>query len=209
MNREEIKNRLYYVADTIKMNADKFAAGETLENEDWVKAAKEFTACLDYLVKPQIESVSNTGVESTSTVSKDTHINSDFIVDIALSMEIGGRKFTVSKECLAKFMALPEKCRVLSVEYFKPIVDGNIPNKAGTILSICMESDYVPHVCVKIDTCSLEYGKFLETALSRYTLKAVLCGEFKENCDGVMEIINISHVSVYIPGYTITKTGET
>lgn len=50
MTREEIKNKLYYVADTIKMNADKYANGEALENEDWVKAAKEFTACLNYLI---------------------------------------------------------------------------------------------------------------------------------------------------------------
>ena len=34
MTREEIKNKLYYVADTIKMNADKYANGEALENEE-------------------------------------------------------------------------------------------------------------------------------------------------------------------------------
>lgn len=51
MTREEIKNKLYYVADTIKMNADKFANGEALENEDWIKAAKEFTSCLNYLMQ--------------------------------------------------------------------------------------------------------------------------------------------------------------
>lgn len=51
MTREEIKNKLYYVADTIRMNADKFARGEALENEDWIKAAKEFTSCLNYLMQ--------------------------------------------------------------------------------------------------------------------------------------------------------------
>ena len=35
MTREEIKNKLYYVADTIRMNADKFARGEALENDDF------------------------------------------------------------------------------------------------------------------------------------------------------------------------------
>lgn len=51
MTREEIKNKLYYVADTIKMNADKYANGEALENDDWLKAAKEFTSCMNYLLQ--------------------------------------------------------------------------------------------------------------------------------------------------------------
>jgi hypothetical protein len=51
MTREEIKNKLYYVADTLRVNADKFANGEALENEDWIEAAKAFNACMNYLVQ--------------------------------------------------------------------------------------------------------------------------------------------------------------
>lgn len=51
MTREEVKTKLYYVADTIKMNADKFAKGESLENEDWINAAKEFSSCINYLTQ--------------------------------------------------------------------------------------------------------------------------------------------------------------
>lgn len=49
MTREEIKNKLYYVADTIRMNADKYANGEALDSDDWSKAAKEFISCLSCL----------------------------------------------------------------------------------------------------------------------------------------------------------------
>ncbi len=51
MTREENKKKLYNVADTIKLNADKFANGEALEHEDWIKAAKEFNSCMNYLVQ--------------------------------------------------------------------------------------------------------------------------------------------------------------
>jgi hypothetical protein len=51
MTREEIKNKLYSVADIIKMNADKFANGETLENKDWIEASKTLNSCMNYLIQ--------------------------------------------------------------------------------------------------------------------------------------------------------------
>lgn len=53
MDREEIKNRMYSIAETFKKNADKFFAGETLENEDWVDAAKDLNSCINYLIQTQ------------------------------------------------------------------------------------------------------------------------------------------------------------
>ena len=38
MTREEIKNKLYYVAYTIRMDTDKFDRGEAFEKYDWIKA---------------------------------------------------------------------------------------------------------------------------------------------------------------------------
>lgn len=50
MTREEVRDKLYAVADAIRANADKYAKGEALENEDWVRAASDFSACMNYLV---------------------------------------------------------------------------------------------------------------------------------------------------------------
>ena len=49
MEREEIKQKLYNVAEIIRNNADKFANGEILTNEDWLQCARDFNACMNYL----------------------------------------------------------------------------------------------------------------------------------------------------------------
>ena len=114
MTREEIKNKLYYVADTIKMNADKYANGEALENEDWVKAAKEFTACLNYLINSHTDFKEVQGfLEKTDSGNPADPFSSQkprniTVLEIPVNFTNDGRKYRVSERVIADFLELPE-----------------------------------------------------------------------------------------------------
>lgn len=140
MTREEIKNKLYYVADTIKMNADKFAAGGTLENEDWVKAAKEFASCLNYLIQSQRDFEEVRAEEEPYETSSSRNVTR---IDVPVNFEHNGRKYRIAQSEIDRFMSLPAKFRPASMgtenEEHSPSVNGDVPRKVVEVASIVLD----------------------------------------------------------------------
>lgn len=55
MNREEIRNILYEIADGIKNIGDKYANGEYKDTKDFVPIAIKFNSIINYLLNPHLE----------------------------------------------------------------------------------------------------------------------------------------------------------
>lgn len=54
MKKEEIRNKLYNIADRIKENADKYVEG-TLRKTDWTDISENFSTIINYIANPSYE----------------------------------------------------------------------------------------------------------------------------------------------------------
>lgn len=201
MNREEIKNRLYFVADTIRMNADKFAAGETLENEDWVKAAKEFTSCLNYLMQSQRDFEEVRAEEEPHETPSSRNV---IRIDVPVNFEHNGRRYRIAESEIDRFMGLPVELRPASMgtenEEHSPSVNGDVPRKVGEVASIAVDPVHGLVAQIDVDSHKYRFGQILKTLIQGgYAPKFTLCGELEEDFDHVMKVVKLTHISIDVP----------
>lgn len=209
MTREEIKNKLYYVADTIKMNADKYANGEALENEDWVKAAKEFTACLNYLMNSHtgfkevqgfLEKTDSGNPADPFSPQKPRNIT---VVEIPVNFTNDGRKYRVSERVIADFLELPENMRPASLlpTNEKPSATAaNLVYKVGSVATIRPDKEHGLVAVVNVDSHRYLCGQTLKTlVLNGFTSDVTLCGEFEKGNDNELYLVRITHLAINVP----------
>lgn len=201
MTRDEIKNRLYFVADTIRMNADKFAAGEALENEDWVKAAKEFTSCMNYLMQTQrdFEEVRKEEEPYENPIPRNC-----VMVQVPVNLEHNGRRYRITKDCVDRFMDLPPKLRPASLGFPNddnlPSCNGQVPYKVGDVVSIKADPEYNLVASVCVDSHRYRSGEILKTLIeSGYAPKFTLRGEVEEDPDTVFSVTKLTHIAIEMP----------
>lgn len=191
MTREEIKNKLYYVADTIKMNADKFARGEALENDDWLKAAREFTSCMNYLLQTHRD-FDEVRKEEEKFEKPDAEPRKQVIG--AVPLDHNGRKF--SEDAIKQF----------SLEKHRPVTLG-FPDPqdwqamgirtAGEIREVSkLQDGYTATVC--IDENLVAGRKVMEAMKDGFAPVFTLCGEDKKDDKGA-DVFRYTHVAVSFP----------
>ena len=136
MTREEVRNRLYAVADAIRANADKYAKGEVLENEDWVRAANDFNVCMNYLMNSHsdFEEVRKFLEKSDNDKICDKLIVNKPDPNQVLAFEhVHNCRHFCPENVLADFLSRPASERVVTLGFPKP-VDPLIPNSPEELL---------------------------------------------------------------------------